>query len=253
MLHDLLQAPALEAFHRDGFVVVRGLFDGHEVDRMREAFDRLALAAQALPGTGLHRGSHFVVTPGDPVRIHRVAWCGAAEPVLSAFGADPRLLALASRILGSRDLDQLINQAHFKRPGDEVVFPWHQDSVHRRYGTPLWTDIDGRGSFVEIATALDEMGPDNGPLTFIPGSHRLGHLPLDADGELPARAFDPTTAVVPELEPGDAVAFGPFVIHGSGPNRGRRSRRTFLNGFALPGANHRVYPGEGAGRRVTAD
>jgi hypothetical protein len=44
--------------------------------------------------------------------------------------------------------------------------------------------------------------------------------------------------------------FGPFTIHRSLPNRSSTPRRIFINGFASPGANSRVYPGEGAGRTV---
>jgi len=49
---------------------------------------------------------------------------------------------------------------------------------------------------------------------------------------------------------GDAIFFGPFTIHRSLPNRSAHRRRTFINGFAFPGANSRVYPGDGAGRTV---
>ncbi len=245
----MLSDDELRRYRHDGFLVVRGVFAPSEVEGMRAAFDRLAETAATLPGTTLHDGAQFVITPGDPVRIHRVVWCGGAEPVLSDFGRDPRLLRLAGQLLDADEVEQLINQAHFKRPGDEVGFPWHQDSVHRRHGTPEWTDLDGRGSFVELATALDPMGEDNGPLRFVPGSHLRGHLSLP-DGSLPADRFDPADAVSPTLEPGDVVAFGPFVIHGSEPNRATRPRRLFLNGFALPGANRRVYPGAEAGRRL---
>lgn len=244
-----LTPQALDTFHERGFVVISGVFTAAEIDEMRAAFDRLAEEAARLPAAGMHRGSQFVITPGDPVRIHRVVWCGAAEPVLSRYGQDPRLVRIAATLLDSPVLEQLINQAHFKLPGDEVAFPWHQDSVHRRHGTPEWVDVNGRGSFVELVTALDPMTPENGPLCFVPGTQRLGHVSAP-DGSLPDGIFDPADAVVAELAPGDLVAFGPFVVHGSGPNRGTTPRRTFLNGFALPGANHRVYPGEGAGRTV---
>ena len=211
---------------------------------MRAAFERLETTARALPGSGMHAGSQFVLD-ADPFRIRRVVWCGAAEPVLSAFGMDQRVLGLAAWALGERRMHQLINQAHFKLPGDGVVFEWHQDSVHRRYGTPLWTDVTGRGSFVELATALDPVRADNGPLRFVPRSHLAGHLD-------PLPEVDETAAVTPELDPGDVVLFGPYVVHGSGANLSDRPRRMFLNGFAHPEANRRVYPGDGAGREVVA-
>lgn len=248
--------PAVEAFQTDGFVVYRGVFTAAEVDHMREAFDRLETIARRLRTTQMVRGSQFVVSAApratdSEVCIHRVVWCGAAEPLLGALGKDPRLVGIAAALLGGREFDQLINQAHFKFPGDGVDFEWHQDSRHRRYGTDLWTDVDGRGSFVELVTAIDASTAENGPLEFIPGSQRLGHVEcLPGTKTLPPGTFDAADAVTVALEPGDVVAFGPFVIHGSRANLGTSPRRSFLNGFALPGANHRIYPGEGAGRRV---
>lgn len=240
----------LQALDETGFAVVRGVFRPDEIGQMRAAFDRLADVARTLPASGMHRGSQFVLQT-EPLRIQRVVWCGAAEPVLSAFGRDRRLLTLASCVLRTRRMHQLINQAHFKLPGDEVGFEWHQDSRHRRYGTPEWTDVDGRGSFVEIVTAIDAVRSDNGPLLFVPGSAALGHVETEPGTDaLPPGTFDPADAVSADLDPGDVVLFGPYVIHGSEPNRSDRPRRLFLNGFASPGANRRVYPGDGAGREL---
>ena len=252
---DALTKDGVQCFWHDGYAVVRGLWTPQEVDAMRGAFDRLSDVADHVRTSGPHAGSEFVLDapdPDAPVRIHRVVWCGGLEPVLDRLGQDTRLVDIAAQLLGSREVEQLINQAHFKRPGDEISFPWHQDSVHRRYGTDLWTDVNGLGSFVEIATAVDAVHDGNGPLQFIPGSHHAGHITPPGEREVPANLFDVSRAVSPQLEPGDAVVFGPYVIHGSGPNRSRTPRRMFLNGFCHPGANRRVYPGRDAGRVLTA-
>ena len=251
-----LMDPKNEAFIRDGFDVFRNVFTAAEVTLIAEAFDRLERTARRLRSTRMVRGSQFVVSaqPGaadEDVKIQRVVWCGAAEPILSSLGKDPRLVRLAAQLMGGCEFDQLINQAHFKFPGDGVAFDWHQDSRHRRYGTDLWNDVDGRGSFIELVTAIDPMTTSNGPLEFIPGSHTRGHIPpMHGTNDLPRDAFNPADAVTVTLEPGDVAAFGAFVIHGSKPNTSDQPRRSLLNGFALPGANHRIYPGEGAGRRV---
>ena len=71
-------------------------------------------------------------------------------------------------------MDHLLNQAHFKRPRDGVTFGWHQDIQHRDKGNGTWTDVNGRGSFVQTVIALDEMTPDSGPLKFMPGSAEVG-------------------------------------------------------------------------------
>lgn len=252
---ETLDAARIAAFFEAGFVVLRRVFDPDEVARAAAAFDRLLAMARGLDGTVMHRGSQFVVSrrPDGEPRIHRVVWCGAAAPELARLGRHPRLVSAAARLLGADQVVQLINQAHFKLPGDEVAFPWHQDSTHRRYGTPLWRDVNGRGSFVQTAVAIDPMTPDNGPLRFIPGSGAAGHIAPDpTTGALPPDAFDPADAVTLTLDPGDAVLFGPYVVHGSDPNRSPHPRRLFINGFASPGANRRLYPGAGTGRLLPA-
>lgn len=237
-------------FFEIGFLLVPSVYSASEVAQMRAAFERLEQEARRLREPTMVRGSQFVVeSKGERVQIHRIVWCGAAEPVLSEFGRDQRLVRIAAQLLGSNTMSQLINQAHFKFPGDGVEFPWHQDSTHRRYGRDEWRDVNGRGSYVQTATALDEVTLDAGPIEFIPGSPRLGHLDIPADGRLPA-SIDPSRAVAPLPRPGDVIFFGPFTIHRSLPNRSAHPRRTFINGFAYPGANSRVYPGDGAGRTL---
>jgi ectoine hydroxylase-related dioxygenase (phytanoyl-CoA dioxygenase family) len=249
-----LSAEQVRAFYEQGFALVPDVFGEDELARMRTAFDRLRRMACALREPGMHRGSQFVIerNAGRPaVRIHRIVWCGAAEPVLSRYGMDERLLAMAAQLLGSREMSQLINQAHFKQPGDGVEFPWHQDSTHRRFGQDVWRDVNGRGSYVQTVTAIDDVEEDNGPLRLIPGSCRLGHVQNGAEGALP-EALDECCAVTACMRAGSVLLFGPYTFHSSPPNRSDRARRIFINGFACPGANTRVYPGDGAGRLVHA-
>ena len=247
-----LSSLQVEEFFERGWTVVPGLFGIHEIAALRSAFQRLERTAYALGKSRLHRGSQFVLgrrpARGAGVAIERVVWCGAAEPILSSYGRDPRLVALAGQLLGSSMMSQLINQAHFKLPGDGVEFPWHQDSTHRRYGTKEWLDVNGRGSYVQTVLAIDDVRPDNGPMEFIPGSCQLGHLGLPRDGSPPAGFAMPTTTETVVMKAGSLLLFGPYTIHRSSPNTSDTPRRTFINGYASPGANSRTYPGRGAGR-----
>ena len=251
-----LNEAEIAAFYRDGFLILRSVFSQGEVLRIAAALDRLARLARSFGETRMYHGTQFVLGPpsGDRITeptIERIVWVGGAEPILSAYGQDPRLTSVVGQILRSDHLEQIINQAHYKFPGDGVSFSWHQDSAHRRYGGPEWTDVDGRGSFVETITAIDMMATDNGPLLVIPGSNQAGHLPTEPSSRLLAPGhFDPKDAVPVLLAPGDVLLMGPYTIHSSVPNEGSHSRRTFLNGFASPGANRRAYPGVDAGRTV---
>ncbi|MYB59082.1 MAG: phytanoyl-CoA dioxygenase family protein [Gemmatimonadetes bacterium] len=134
--HPMLSEEQIEAFFEIGFVIVPDVFTPAEIEEMSAGFDRLQKMAYALSEPGIHNGSDFAIERKESgqVIIHRISWCGAAEPLLLAYGKDPRLLGMASQLLDSNEMNQLINQAHFKIPGDNVAFPWHQDSEHRGYG-----------------------------------------------------------------------------------------------------------------------
>ena len=154
-----------------------------------------------------------------------------------------RLTAIVAQLLGSARAAHLLNQLHAKYPHDGLEFEPHQDSEHRRYGTPEWRDVDGRGSYVQSVVAIDDSTPDNGPLVFYPRSGRRGHL----DPAAVRRRYDGRPGVPALLKAGSAAFFGPYVVHRSAENRGGAPRRIAINGFALPGANSRPYFGSGTG------
>jgi len=261
-----------ERLEADGFCVLRAVFSPAEVHALGAAFARLEARAAGLPracpgltsgpgggGAGGVKvqagGSEFVL---EGASLRRVAWAGAAEPELLRFGRDPRLLAVVREALGGPErADHLVCQSHFKLPGDGTWFPWHQDSTHRGHGTPDWEDVNGRGSYVQTLVAVDAATRLNGPVEFLRGSHRGGHLGLPysessqtEDSRLEVLLADRCLA---ELAPGDVAVFGPYVVHGSQPNESASPRRAFVNGFAFPGANRKRYPGHAAGAGESVD
>jgi ectoine hydroxylase-related dioxygenase (phytanoyl-CoA dioxygenase family) len=229
-----------------------------EIDRMRACFDDLEAMAVELAGTGLSRGSYFVLGDKGGVQvIKRVVWAGGSQPYLLAVGEDPRLVAPAAALLGCDEMDQLLSQAHFKRPGDGVIFGWHQDIQHRDKGNDTWRDLNGRGSFVQTLIVIDEMTADSGPVQFIPGSSRWGRVDFgEHDYDDPRyqprrpRQCRGEDVVTITAGPGDTLFFGPYTAHASFENTSSSYRRVFINGYAYPGANRRDYPGDGAGRRL---
>lgn len=258
----------VDDFFGRGWVVVPALFGADELAAARAAFERLHATAQRLRVTQDHAGARFVLTDrgggmsaseaaGGGVVVQRVVWAGGAEPALLDIGADPRLVGPALQLLGSERCEQLLCQAHFKMPGDGVSFDWHQDVQHRDKGPGTWRDINGRGSYVQTLLAVDEMRTDNGPLQFVPREA----VQLDDRGRLRDAHYDYGTPMAGGDETVDAgraetitgpagsvIFFGPYAVHGSTPNTSSVPRRVLINGYAYPGANGRVYPGEGSGR-----
>ena len=251
-----LSAADIGRYYDDGFLILEGLFSREEVAGMAEATERLRAVgrelAAALPANddGVaeykveHAGSQFVFggTNGSR-RLLRVVWAGGCEPAFLACGRDARLTAVVGQLFGSATAVHLLNQLHAKYPNDGLEFEPHQDSEHRRYGTPEWRDVDGRGSYIQTVVAIDDSTPENGPFIFYPRSGRRGHL----DPAAVRRRYKNRPGVPALLKAGSAAFFGPYVVHRSAENRGSIPRRIAINGFALPGANSRPYFGSGTG------
>jgi len=259
-----LEQATVDHFFDRGWIVLPGLFGRAEIQRVRSAFDRLYALAQRLRTTQSHAGAYFVLdeSSSDAVIVKRVVWAGGAEPDLLTLSSDPRLVSPALQLLASERCEQLLCQAHFKMPGDGVSFDWHQDIQHRDKGPGTWRDLNGRGSYVQTLLLVDDMNEDNGPLQFIPPQGVRG----GATGRISTSAYDYGTpmANAPPAEldvsqsvtvtgrAGDVLFFGPYAVHGSIANHSDRPRRVLINGYAYPGANGRVYPGEGSCRTLPA-
>ena len=192
--------------------------------------------------------------------VKRVVWAGGSQPYLLQIGEDRRLTSPCAQLLGSQDMQQLLSQAHFKRPGDGVVFGWHQDIQHRDKQDGRWKDVNGQGSFVQTLIVMDEMTPESGPLQFAPGSPKWGRVDFgNHDYDDPAyKPKQPPQFCVDDVitlnaKPGDTLFFGPYTAHASFENTTNSYRRVFINGYAYPGANSRQYPGEGSGRMISTD
>jgi ectoine hydroxylase-related dioxygenase (phytanoyl-CoA dioxygenase family) len=257
MLRELFPAD-LRFFYEDGYLIVEDLFSREDVAEMAESAERLRAVgrelAAVLPAADgedakgelkvEHAGSQFVFSGADgPRRLLRVVWAGGCEPDFLAIGREPRLTAIVGQILGASTAVHLLNQLHAKFPHDGLEFEPHQDSEHRRYGTPEWRDVDGRGSYVQAVVAIDDSTPENGPLVFYPKSGSQGHL----DPGSVRRSYQDRPGVPALLKAGSAAFFGPYVVHRSAENRGTAPRRIAINGYALPGANSRSYFGAGTG------
>lgn len=254
----VLSADEIQEFFEVGWTIRRGLFHPDEVVRMRTCFDELEEIASGLSDTALHDGSYFVLDRKNGTQvIQRVVWAGGCKRHLLEVGNDPRLTKPCAQLLQTDEMEHLINQAHFKRPFDGIKFDWHQDIQHRDKGNGTWADVNGHGSYVQTVIVIDEMTPDNGPILFIPGSSRWGRVDFGNQDSLGRYAGDALmrlcegSAVTILARPGDVVFFGPYTLHASFENTSNRYRRVFINGYASPGANHRTYPGNGAGRRLT--
>ncbi|QMW21722.1 phytanoyl-CoA dioxygenase family protein [Sandaracinobacteroides saxicola] len=233
----------VEAFRRDGYAIVRGLFSMAEVAAIGAAMDAIHAEGMAHGRSYRHGNLFYNVLPGTPPdgapRVRMVQWPAYHNAAMAALRIDPRWVELLQPLIG-RDLKQIIHQLHWKARGVGTGgdFAWHQDSRSRR---PAWAYRNLATSYVQTGLAVDPHTAESGCLRVVRGSHRHGDLAMRIDGEVLGQAvsdealravgLDPADTAELLLEPGDVALWSPYLVHASGTNVSGHARRLVINGY----------------------
>jgi len=144
-------------FDRDGYLFFPRQFSADETQVLLDAVPELYARSDAF--NVREKGS-------DAVRINF-----AAHMVSKPFGKlarHPRMVEPVETLLGEKlYMHQFKINGKMAFEGD--VWQWHQD-----YGTWLNDDMMPTERAMNVAIFLDEVNEHNGPLMFIPGSHKRG-------------------------------------------------------------------------------
>ena len=159
-----LTAAQIEEFDREGFLFFPQLFSPAEVQVLRAEVP--ALYAERRPENVREKS-------GDAVRTNFAAH--TYNEAYRRLARHPRLIEPAAQLLGD---DIYVHQ--FKINGkaafDGDVWQWHQD-----YGTWYNDDDMPTPRAMNLAVFLEDVNEFNGPLMFIPRSHKQGRLPAGHD------------------------------------------------------------------------
>jgi hypothetical protein len=209
-------------FARDGFFHAKGVFDSTLIEGLEEDFDRvltqLRSSGENIDATWGGAETERLKQPGDTVwHTHNVHQYSGRW--MSALMHEP-FLDLCEGLLGPNVV--LHHTKLFcKPPGAGSPFPIHQDWS---YFPTLHDSMIA--AVVHVSDATEEMGC----LRIHPGSHRLGRAAGTSGQESSAQLEEwPLERALPlEAAAGDVVFFHYFTLHGSGPNRSSRKRKTVL-------------------------
>jgi ectoine hydroxylase len=160
----------ITAFDRDGYLFFPGHFTPEETRRLNAAVP--ALYATRAPWNVREKGS-------DAVRTNFAAHL--VSPAFARLARHPRMLAPVEQLFGERlYMHQFKINGKMAFEGD--VWQWHQD-----YGTWKNDDLMPTERAMNVAIFLDDVDEYNGPLMFIPGSHKRGVL--DAGHDLTTTSY----------------------------------------------------------------
>lgn len=145
--------------------------------------------------------------------------------IYAALARHPRLVEPGAQLLGSDRLYMHQFKVNAKAAFDGAVWQWHQD-----YATWRADDDMPQCKAMNIALFLAEANEFNGPLMFIPGSHKQGRLaaghdltttsyPLwTCDNDTITRLVEQGGIVAPKGPVGSVLLFHGCLVHASGSN-----------------------------------
>ena len=204
----------IQRFHRDGLVIVPGLFSADELEPLRSLTREQLLAIQTQ-----------VRADGD--LTYKVAiWTNLDDSLIGKLPRIPRVVRAVEALLGCQCYhwhSKLLR----KQPGDAAV------GIHQDFAT--WYE-DGCLSprMLTCTIAIDDNDRANGCVYFVPGSHRMARFhrvrlgdTIDTHGPDPRRveaAVARGGLVYGELRTGDALFFHCNTLHGSEANNSERPR-----------------------------
>ena len=161
----------IQAYERDGFLLMEDVFSADEVAALMAEVGRMAQDPDIVrrPEAITERGSDAV---RSIFRVHELS------RVIARLARDPRVLNVARQILGS-EVYMHQSRANMKPGFKGKEFYWHSDFE-------TWHVEDGMPAMRALSCSLllTDNNACNGPLMLVPGSHRhfiscIGETPQD--------------------------------------------------------------------------
>ncbi len=209
-----LSEDEISAYHRDGFVIKRGLFTLEEAKLVGETARNdhaMDSAATALDDGG-----------GNKVRLS--LWNHPGSGVYGMVARCRRMVDSVEDLLGGE-----VYHYHSKMVLKDALtggaWAWHQDYGYWYQNGLLFPDL------CSVMVAVDAATKENGCLQVLKDSHRMGRINHILSGEQAGADLDRVNEackvlekVYCEMDPGDAVFFHPNTLHCSDANHSENSR-----------------------------
>lgn len=226
----ILTADQRAAFERDGYVMVRNLFDAQEIGILRTAIE----SDPALRSRLYDRND----ASGKSTRM--AVWNHPGESAYGLAARSHRVVDTMEDLLGG-EVYHYHSKLTAKEPLEGGAWEWHQDYGYWYHNGILFPQM------ASLMVALDRTTRENGCLQVVKGSHHCGRI---EHGVLPGEQVgaDPTRVAqmlkqlpieYAEMEPGDGLFFHCNVLHRSDQNRSPNRRWTVL--FCYNAARNNPY------------
>ena len=146
------------------------------------------------------------------------------DPVFAQLAVLPELLPYLLAMVGE-DVQLIQTCARLFPPGKTFTAPWHSDMANT-----LGVDLGHSTNFyVKVHFYFEDLQPDQGCLSFLPGTHRL---PRERERPHPNDINVAKDAVTIIPKAGDAVLFNTHCLHMCLDNTSPADRRTLIYSYS---------------------
>ena len=228
----MLTESQIEAYRRDGYLVIPRLIQDEQLAELRDLTDRIVAEARGVT----INDDLYDLEPSHSASLPRVRRLKPAifkrYDFFRALTRDPRITALLTGLLGP-NIRLYGGKLNMKSAGYGSPVEWHQDWAFYPHTND---DVLATGIY------LDDCDLDNGPLMVIPGSHHGPTHDHHADGRFcgaldPERSGVDLAKAVPLMGPaGSMTIHHARLVHGSALNRSNRQRRLLLHEYTAADA-----------------
>lgn len=217
----------VQAYHRDGYGIVPGLFSQEEMDLLLEIGQKDRMLAEKTRGRKDASGA--VTKLYLDAELHE-------DDVYSAIARSRRIVEPMQSIFG-KPIVHFHHKMMQKEPYTGGAWEWHQDYGYwYRHEGFLWPET---ASCLVAVTPADK---NNGCLQVLKGSHKAGRIEHGDTGdqtgahEQRVRELEKELETVYcELNPGDAVFFDGNTLHRSDQNTSEHPRWSLISCYVTEG------------------
>lgn len=216
---ECLSPDQVAAYRRDGYLVVESRIPLDVIARCHDEIARIREDARGLTGHTDRVDLEDSHRPDDP-RIRRIKLPHTFSPVFDDLMRSDWILAPVRDLIGP-NLRLQTSKLNMKSARYGAPVDWHQDWAFYPH-----TNDD----ILAVGVFLDDVGPENGPLMVMPGSHRGPVFDHHANGafagtmSLSKAGLDVKDAARAMAPAGSISIHHVRVVHGSDVNRSDRDR-----------------------------
>lgn len=217
-----LTAAQIQAYHKDGYVIVKKFLSAEEVKKLYSV----------ATGDDTLQKHAFDLNDQSGKKTKLTLWYTPGNDAYGLLTKSERMITNANHLLeGKAPVCHFHSKLMQKEPKVGGAWEWHQDYGYWYKNEFLFPD-----EMISIMIAITDANKQNGCLQVIKGSHKMGRVEHGFAGEQVGAsqhyvdlALKTMELIYVEIKAGDALFFHPNLLHRSEPNLSDKPRWSLIS------------------------